>query len=75
MSNLHEFMASLGEARQSFQDHGGDEAFKLWLATDLNCGEASAEKVMALLNAGSDDTWAEAMLGALERAAEADDID
>jgi len=70
--NLHELVACLGEVRQSLQDQGGDEAFKSWLVTDLGCGEASADKVLWLLDAGSDDAWSEAILVALERAAQAE---
>ena len=55
--NLHELVACLGEVRQSLQDQGGDEAFKSWLVTDLGCGEASADKILSLLDAGSDDAW------------------
>lgn len=70
--NLHELVACLGEVRQSLQNQGGDEAFKSWLVTDLGCGEASADKVLSLLDAGSDDAWSEAILVALERAAQAE---
>jgi hypothetical protein len=70
--NLHELVACLGEVRQSLQDQGGDEAFKSWLVTDLGCGEASADKVLSLLDAGRDDAWSEAILVALERAAQAE---
>jgi hypothetical protein len=70
--NLHQLVACLGEVRQSLQDQGGDEAFKSWLVTDLGCGEASADKVLSLLDAGSDDAWSEAILVALERAAQAE---
>jgi hypothetical protein len=70
--NLHGLVACLGEVRQSLQHQGGDEAFKSWLVTDLGCGEASADKVLSLLDAGSDDAWSEAILVALERAAQAE---
>jgi hypothetical protein len=56
--NLHELVACLGEVRQSLQDQGGDEA--------------SADKILSLLDAGSDDAWSEAILVALERAAQAE---
>ena len=66
-SRLPEKVTALRECRQSFEDDGGDEAFKRWLVSGGLINEASADKIVELLNAGSDEAWTDELLEELER--------
>ena len=57
------FVGCLGEARESFKDAGGDEAFKPWLVENAPIGPEFADKIPELLGAEYDDeAWTDAML-------------
>lgn len=61
--NLHELRNTISELRQSFQDQGGDEAFRVWWAARF---DSPAENILYLLDEGDDEAWTGAMLTALE---------
>jgi len=61
-------VTALRESRQSFEDNGGDKAFKRWLVSGGLINEASADKIVKLLDAVGDDAWTDELLEELERA-------
>jgi hypothetical protein len=67
-NRLPEKVTALRECRQSFENDGGDEAFKWWLVSGGLINEASADKIVELLDAVGDDAWTDELLEELERA-------
>jgi hypothetical protein len=63
--NLHGLVATLNDLRQSFENN---EVFKQYLVSK---GYADPAFVVALLESGSDAEWTDALLAALERSADA----